>query len=100
MGHVNFQRRQGGGTGQRLGACRRIIGMKALKHFIADIRSRTEEALETHEVRGLMAHNITVRCVPVVAPDGEPCIVYTVNGKRATLGQAARQLKAAEDAAG
>ncbi len=72
--------------------------MRELKHFIADIRFETADALDAHEARGLTVHDIVVTCIPVIAPDGEPCIVYTVNGKRATLGQAARQLKAASDA--
>ena len=78
--------------------CRRIESMRSLKNFIADIRFETEEALAAHEARGLIVHNVTVNCIPVIAPDGEPCIVYTVNGKRATMGQAARQLKEAADA--
>jgi hypothetical protein len=73
--------------------------MRSLSHFIADIRFETEGALSAHEARGLIVHDIAVNCIPVIAPDGEPCIVYTVNGKRATLGQAARRLKAAVDAA-
>lgn len=73
--------------------------MRSLSNFIADIRFETEEALDAHEARGLIVHDIAVNCIPVIAPDGEPCIVYTVNGKRATLGQAARQLKAAANAA-
>jgi hypothetical protein len=81
------------------GVCRRIESMRSLKNFIADIRFETEEARAAHEARGLIVHNVTVNCIPVIAPDGEPCIVYTVNGKRATLGQAARQLKEAADAA-
>ena len=79
--------------------CRRIEAMTPLSKFIAEIRSETEKALDTHEVRGLIVHDIAVNCIPVIASDGEPCIAYTVNGKRATMGQAARHLKAAANAA-
>jgi hypothetical protein len=73
--------------------------MRELKHFIADLRFETEEALATGAPRGLIASNIAVHCVPVVCSDGEIAVVYKVNGKRATLGQAARALKAAAEAA-
>ena len=73
--------------------------MKELKDFIADLRFETEEALATRSPRGLIASNIAVSCIPVVCSDGETAVIYTVNGKRATLGQAARELKAAAAAA-
>ena len=74
--------------------------MQPLKHFIADLRFETQEALATREPRGLIASNIAVSCIPVLCSDGTPSILYTVNGRRATLGQAARQLKEAAEAAG
>ena len=73
--------------------------MRELKHFIADLRFETEEALALREPRGLIASSIAVSCISVVCSDGETAVIYTVDGKRATLGQAARQLKAAADAA-
>ena len=74
--------------------------MQPLKHFIADLRFETQEALATREPRGLIASNIAVSCIPVLCSDGTPSVIYTVNGRRATLGQAARQLKEAAEAAG
>lgn len=81
------------GSAQR--ARRKIVGMRPLKHFIADLHFETEEALASKEPRGLITANIAVCCVPITAANGETYVVYTVNGKRATLGEAARQLKQA-----
>lgn len=93
------RRQKGGSQGSAWRACRKIADMKALKHFIVEIRSQTQAALDAQEPHGLTVHDIAVRCIPVIASDGEPCIIYTVNGQRATMGQAARRLKAAADAA-
>ncbi|RYH60967.1 MAG: hypothetical protein EON54_10585 [Alcaligenaceae bacterium] len=73
--------------------------MRPLQQFIADLRFETEEALASRQPRGLITANIAVCCVPVAAANGETFVVYTVNGKRTTLGEAARQMKAAADAA-